>query len=240
MIEVIPAIDIIDGKCVRLSRGDFAAVTTYSENPVDMAKRFADAGLRRLHLVDLDGARSGKVQHLDVLEKISKATSLLVDFGGGIKTSEAVAGAFSAGAAWVAVGSIAVKNETVFREWIDQYGVAKFLLGADVKDKNIVVNGWTETSSLEIHALIRTYTSLGLKNIFCTDVSKDGMLQGPSTLLYKDILDANEQVKLIASGGVSQCSDIDELELIGCTGVIIGKAIYEGTITLKELETYAH
>jgi len=238
MIEIIPAIDIINGNCVRLTKGDFNAKTIYNEDPTEIAKQFQDAGLKRLHLVDLDGARSGSIQNLKVLESIASATELIVDFGGGISKIGDVNDAFNAGASLITVGSLAVKNKELFIEWLAQFGAEKFLLGADVKNNNILIKGWTESTNINIHAFIDSYTKEGVINIFCTDISKDGMLEGPSVELYKSILAKNKLVQLIASGGVTSCKDIDMLDEIGCKGVIIGKAIYEGLITLEELKHY--
>lgn len=238
MIEIIPAIDIIDGRCVRLSQGDYNLQQTYHDDPVAVAKRFADTGFRRLHLVDLDGARSGKVANEKTLREICRETSLEVDFSGGISSETDVQRALEAGAAYISIGSIAVKQPGVFKSWIARFGARKFLLGADVKDGVVVVRGWTESTQLDVFALIDSYTSEGISQVVCTDVSKDGMLGGPSFELYEEILRSFPGLKLVASGGVSSVSDIEKLEQIGCSGVIIGKAFYEGKIKPVELKRY--
>ena len=234
-MEIIPAIDIIDGKCVRLTQGDYAQKTIYNENPLEVALEFEAAGLKRLHLVDLDGAKAGTVKNWKVLETLAAKTSMAIDFGGGIKTTDDVDIVFNSGAAFATVGSIAVKNEAVFVQWLSQYGASKFLLGADVKDEKIAVAGWLETTDIGIYDFIRRYMDHGVQQIFCTDVSKDGLLQGPSTELYRKILEQFPGLHFIASGGVSNMQDVEDLKAIGCNGVIIGKAIYEGRITLEEL-----
>lgn len=236
-MEIIPAIDIIDGKCVRLTQGDYAQKKVYNEHPLEVAKEFEAAGLTRLHLVDLDGAKAGTVKNWKVLETLAGKTSMVIDFGGGIKTSDDVDIVFNSGAAFATVGSIAVKNEAVFVAWLAQYGAGKFLLGADVKDEKIAVAGWLETTDIDIYDFIKKYREHGVQQIFCTDVSKDGLLQGPSIELYTKILEQFPGLHFIASGGVSRIHDVEQLEAIGCNGVIIGKAIYEGHITLKELVT---
>lgn len=236
---IIPAIDIIDGKCVRLTEGDYAQKKIYNEHPLEVAKEFEDAGLQRLHLVDLDGAKAGAVKNWKVLETIAAKTSLVIEFGGGIKKAEDVNIVFNSGAALATVGSIAVKDEATFVSWLQQFGAAKFLLGADVKNEKIAVGGWLETTDIWIYNFIEKYINHGVQQIFCTDVSKDGRLEGPSTELYKNILQKFPQLHFIASGGVSSMSDLDELANIGCTGVIVGKAIYEGRITLEELKRFA-
>ncbi len=237
-MQLIPAIDIIDGKCVRLTQGDYAQMTVYNENPLEVARSFEDAGLMRLHLVDLDGARAGAVKNWKVLEAIVTHTSLQTDFGGGIKTASDVDIVLGSGAIWATVGSIAVKNEPLFLEWIAQYGADRFLLGADVKQEKITVGGWTETTSIGVYDFIRKYTQHGIRHLFCTDVSKDGLLQGPSVALYKKILTEFPELHFIASGGVSTIKDLEDLALIGCGGAIIGKAIYEGRISLSELKNF--
>jgi phosphoribosylformimino-5-aminoimidazole carboxamide ribotide isomerase len=236
---IIPAIDIIEGKCVRLTEGDYAQKKIYNEHPLEVAKEFEDAGLQRLHLVDLDGAKAGAVKNWKVLETIAAKTSLVIDFGGGIKKAEDVNIVFNSGAALATVGSIAVKDEATFVSWLQQFGAAKFLLGADVKNEKIAVGGWLETTDIWIYDFIEKYINHGVQQIFCTDVSKDGRLEGPSTELYKNILQKFPQLHFIASGGVSSMQDLDELAAIGCTGVIVGKAIYEGRITLEELKRFA-
>ena len=234
-MQIIPAIDIIDGKCVRLTQGDYQQKKIYNENPLEVAKQFEDAGLQRLHLVDLDGAKAGAVKNWKVLESIASKTSLVVDFGGGIKKKEDVDIVFNSGAALATIGSLAVKDENLFVQWLLAYGADKFLLGADVKDEKIAVAGWLETTDIWIYDFIGKYTVQGVTQLFCTDVSKDGLLQGPSTELYKNILSKFPSLHFIASGGVSSVADLDALRQIGCSGAIVGKAFYEGRITLDEL-----
>jgi len=234
-MEIIPAIDIIDGKCVRLTQGDYAQKKIYNENPLEVALEFEDAGFKRLHLVDLDGAKAGTVRNWKVLETIAGKTGLIVDFGGGIKTAADVDIVFNSGAALATVGSIAVKNADLFVSWLQAYGAEKFLLGADVKEEKIAVAGWLETTDRWIYDFIGEYIEKGVQQIFCTDVSKDGLLQGPSLDLYRKIMEQFPDLHFIASGGVSGMEDVHELAAIGCKGVIIGKAIYEGRVRLKEL-----
>lgn len=234
-MQIIPAIDIIDGKCVRLTQGDYDQKTIYHSNPLEVARQFEDAGLQRLHLVDLDGAKAGAIKNWKVLEAITKATSLVVDFGGGIKTEEDLKIVFHSGAAFATIGSLAVKNETLFVEWLQKYGAEKFLLGADVKGEKIAVGGWLETTDIDIYAFIEKYMGYGISQIFCTDVSKDGKLEGPSLELYQRIIHRFPELIFIASGGVATLEDLEELKLIGCCGAIVGKAIYENRITLTEL-----
>lgn len=234
-MKIIPAIDVIDGKCVRLTKGDYAQQKVYSENPVEVARQFADAGLDRLHIVDLDGAKAGKIVNLRVLENIATATSLSIDFGGGIKNIDDVANIFDAGAAMVNIGSLAVKRPELLEEWLMEFGSDKFLIGADVLDEKIKIAGWIEDAGIDINDFIAKMLGLGVTNIFCTDISKDGVLEGPSLELYKRILTDYPDINLIASGGVSNMRDVKELESIGCSGAIIGKAIYENRVTLKEL-----
>jgi phosphoribosylformimino-5-aminoimidazole carboxamide ribotide isomerase len=238
-MQIIPAIDIIDGKCVRLTEGDYAQKKIYNEHPLEVAKQFEDAGLMRLHLVDLDGAKAGAVKNWKALETIAGKTSLIIDFGGGIKQEEDVKIVFSSGAALATVGSIAVKDEERFVSWLQQFGADKFLLGADVKDEKIAVGGWLETTDIWIYDFIEKYIAHGVQQIFCTDVSKDGKLEGPSTELYKNIIQKFPQLHFIASGGVSNMNDLDELQNIGCKGAIVGKAIYEGRISLNELKRFS-
>ena len=232
---IIPAIDIIDGKCVRLTQGDYAQKTIYNENPLEVAQMFENSGLHRLHLVDLDGAKAGSVKNWKVLEAIASQTKMIIDFGGGIKKQEDVDIVFSSGAAYATVGSIAVKDKPTFVSWLQAYGADKFLLGADVKDEMIAIGGWLETTGINIYNFIEDYLQLGVQQIFCTDVSKDGKLEGPSIDLYKNILARFPQLHLIASGGVANIDDVYELQKAGCKGVIIGKAIYENRISLEEL-----
>lgn len=234
-MEIIPAIDIINGKCVRLTQGDYAQQKIYNEHPLEVAQAFEDAGLRRLHLVDLDGARNGAVRNWKVLETLAGKTSLIIDFGGGIKTAADVDIVFNSGGALATIGSLAVKDAPLFASWLHDYGADKFLLGADVKNEKIAVSGWLETTDRWIYDFIDDYRKLGVRQIFCTDVSKDGLLQGPALDLYTNILEKFPDLHFIASGGVSGMADVDALRETGCKGVIIGKAIYEGLITLKEL-----
>ena len=235
MMEIIPAIDIIDGKCVRLTQGDYEQKKIYNEHPLEVAMEFEDAGLRRLHLVDLDGAKAGAVKNWKVLETIASKTKMVIDFGGGIKTDKDVNIVFDSGAALATIGSLAVKNEFEFVKWLLQYGADKFLLGADVKEEKIAVGGWLETTDIWIYDFIEKYIGHGVRQLFCTDVSKDGLLQGPSTELYKNIISKFPDLHFIASGGVSDMKDVITLKEIGCKGVIIGKAIYEGRIAVKDL-----
>ena len=232
---IIPAIDIMEGKCVRLTQGDYSQKKVYNEKPLEVAKQFEDAGLVRLHLVDLDGAKEGKVKNWKVLETIAGKTSLVIDFGGGIKTGKDVRIVFESGAKLAAVGSIAVKNEEEFIKWLLQFGAEKFLLGADVKDEKIAISGWQETSDIWVYDFIEKYIQQGVKQMFCTDVGKDGKLEGPAIDLYKNIIERFPGLHFIASGGVSSIKDLEDLEKIGCKGVIIGKAIYENRISLQDL-----
>ncbi|MBA2736663.1 MAG: 1-(5-phosphoribosyl)-5-[(5-phosphoribosylamino)methylideneamino]imidazole-4-carboxamide isomerase [Pyrinomonadaceae bacterium] len=236
MIEIIPAIDLIDGKCVRLSQGDFARKIIYNENPLRVAEEFESFGLKRLHIVDLDGAKNGKVANLKVLETIARETDLTIDFGGGIKTDKDINSVFDAGAAIASVGSVAVREPEKFFAWLEKYGSENILLGADVNNKLLAINGWQTATNLEIIPFLESYYAKGVTQVFCTDISKDGLLQGSANELYAEILSVLPQLKLIASGGVSRIEDVYELEKIGCAGVIIGKAIYEGKISLRELK----
>jgi phosphoribosylformimino-5-aminoimidazole carboxamide ribotide isomerase len=238
MMEIIPAIDIIDGKCVRLTQGDYELKTVYNENPLEVAKEFEAAGIKRLHLVDLDGAKAGKIINLKILEAIAGNTQLVIDFGGGIKKEEDLTNVFNAGANFATIGSLAVREPEIFYSWLKKYGTGKFLLGADVKNEKIAVSGWLETTELSVFDFIKTNTEHGVKNIFCTDISKDGLLQGPAMDLYLKIISENPEINLIASGGVSNIKDLKELSQIGCKGAIVGKAIYEGKIKLKELQNF--
>lgn len=235
MIEIIPAIDIIDGKCVRLTKGDYSKKTIYNEKPLEVAKQFENAGLKRLHLVDLDGARTGEVKNWKVLEKIASKTNLIIDFSGGISSQKNVQITFDSGAAFASVGSIAAKDETTFIGWLQIFGADKFIIGADVKDELVVIKGWTETTNLPVFDLIKKYEAKGIKQFFCTDINKDGLLQGASIELYKKIIKKFASIHLIASGGVNSMNEIEKLEEAGCKGVIIGKAIYENKITLGDL-----
>ena len=235
-MQIIPAIDIIDGKCVRLTQGDYGQKTIYNENPLEVAKEFEAAGLQRLHLVDLDGAKAGAVKNWKVLQSIATNTSLIIDFGGGIKKEEDLNLVFNSGAALATIGSLAVKNETLFVEWIQKYGANKFLLGADVKEEKIAISGWLETTDIEIYDFIEKYMAHGITQIFCTDVSKDGKLEGPSTELYQNIIKRFPGLYFIASGGVSSITDLEDLKRIGCAGAIVGKAIYEGKFEISDLK----
>ena len=238
MIEIIPAIDLIDGKCVRLSQGDYQQKTIYNENPLEVAKMFADAGIRRLHLVDLDGAKAHHIVNHKVLETIASKTNLIIDFGGGLKSDDDLRIAFECGASMVTGGSIAVKNPEVFASWIEKFGGEKIILGADVKDEKIAVGGWIETTDLELMPFIQNYMGKGISKVICTDISKDGMLSGPATDLYKKMLEQEPTMYLIASGGVSSIRDIEMLIENKVPAVITGKAIYEGKIKLPELAKF--
>jgi phosphoribosylformimino-5-aminoimidazole carboxamide ribotide isomerase len=239
-MEIIPAIDIIAGKCVRLTKGDYAQQKVYNENPVEVAKEFEAAGIKRLHMVDLDGAKAGKIINLKVLEAVASKTDLIIDFGGGVKKITDVSDIVNAGAAMVTIGSLAVKNPEILEEWLLEFGPDKFLIGADVLDRKIKISGWLVDGGIDIDSFIGKMLALGVRNIFCTDISKDGAMEGPSIDLYKEIIKTHTEIKLIASGGVSNFHDVIELKEIGCSGAIIGKAIYEGTVTLKELSRINH
>lgn len=236
MIEIIPAIDIISGKCVRLSKGDYEQQTVYSESPVEVAKAFEGAGCKRLHLVDLDGAKSNHMVNYKVLEDIASSTNLVIDFGGGIKSDEDVHIAFESGAAMITGGSIAVKSPALFESWISKFGPNKIILGADAKDNKIATNGWMDNSEHSIVPFINSYLEKGISKVISTDISKDGMLQGTSIELYTELLDQCPGIYLIASGGVASLDDLRQLEEINVPAVIAGKALYEGRITLKDLE----
>jgi phosphoribosylformimino-5-aminoimidazole carboxamide ribotide isomerase len=235
-MEIIPAIDIIDGKCVRLTKGDFEKKIIYNDDPLAVAKSFEEVGIKRLHIVDLDGANWEPLKNLKTLETISKNTSLVIDFGGGIKTTEDLRSVFNAGAAMVSVGSIAVKDPDLFSQWITNFGPEKFLPGADVLYKKIKIHGWKEETGIDVFDFIKDIMSKGISQVFCTDISKDGMMKGPSVELYKEILSEFPSLQLIASGGISCFDDLVILEGVGCAGAIVGKAIYEDKITLKQLE----
>lgn len=234
MIELIPAIDIIDGKCVRLTKGDYDQKTVYG-NPIDMAKEFERIGYTRLHVVDLDGAKSKHIVNDAVLRAITTETNLTVDFGGGIKTDEDLEKAFAAGASMVTVGSIAVTNPDLFMGWLEKYGAEKMILGADVRHGKISINGWKENSDEDLLSFLERYVNAGVKNVLCTEISKDGTLSGPAIDLYRQVMDAYPALHLIASGGVSSKEDIIALDAAGIPAVVFGKAIYEGKINLKEL-----
>ena len=237
-MTIIPAIDIMDGKAVRLTKGDFDQKTIYNNDPLEVARQFEDAGLKRLHLVDLDGARHSKVQNWKVLERIAGNTNLIIDFSGGISSREMLDTCFSSGANFASIGSMAIKNELMFTEWLQAYSPKKFILAADVKDELVVVKGWTESTTLTVFDLIDKYLAKGIQQYFCTDVNLDGLLQGPSIHLYKKILNKFPSIDLIASGGVSTVDDIETLRQAGCSGVIIGKAIYENRISLPSLARF--
>ncbi len=235
---IIPAIDIIDGKCVRLTQGDYEQKKIYNENPLEVARQFEDAGLQRLHLVDLDGAKQKSVKNWKVLESIANQTSLVIDFGGGISSAEDVRIVFESGAAFATVGSIAVKKEEEFVRWLAAFGASKFLLGADVKDKMIAIHGWLETTDRSVFDFIENYISKGVHQVFCTDVNKDGKLEGPSVELYADIISQFPDLYFIASGGVASMDDLHILSETGCRAAIVGKAIYENRISLQELKSF--
>ncbi|MCH2234223.1 MAG: 1-(5-phosphoribosyl)-5-[(5-phosphoribosylamino)methylideneamino]imidazole-4-carboxamide isomerase [Crocinitomicaceae bacterium] len=241
-MRIIPAIDIIDAKCVRLTKGDYSTKKVYSEDPLDIAKQFEDAGVKYLHLVDLDGAKAKRIINYKVLEEIASKTSLSVDFGGGLKSDEDLKIAFESGAKQITGGSIAVKNPELFKTWIGKYGPEKIILGADARNGFISTSGWQEDSDLKIESFIKTYLDLGLEYVISTDISKDGMLEGPSVDLYKNLIGQAEENKqklnLIASGGVATLDDLTELRAIDCEGAIVGKAIYENRISLKDLEKF--
>jgi phosphoribosylformimino-5-aminoimidazole carboxamide ribotide isomerase len=237
-MEIIPAIDIIDGKCVRLTQGDYEQKKIYNEHPLEVARAFEDAGLKRLHLVDLDGAKAKTVKNWKVLETIAGKTNLSIDFGGGIAELTDVQIVFNSGAHYATVGSIAVKKEEEFARWLLAFGADRFLLGADVKEKKIAIHGWLEQTDIDVKDFIRKYLQRGVQQVFCTDVSKDGKLEGPSLDLYKEIISEFPSLHFIASGGVSSVADLDALLAAGCKGVIIGKAIYENRISLADLQRY--
>lgn len=234
-MRIIPAIDIIDGKCVRLTKGDYNTKKVYNESPLEVAKQFEAAGIKYLHLVDLDGAKSNRVINYKTLNQIASKTNLVIDFGGGIKSHQDLKIAFENGAQQITAGSIAVKNQDMVLQWLLEYGSSKIILGADCFDKKIATGGWLEKSEINIIDFIKEYENQGVKNVICTDISKDGMLAGPSTELYQEII-ATSKVNLIASGGITSPEDLKILKEIGCEGAIIGKAIYEGRITLKDLQ----
>lgn len=238
MIEIIPAIDIIDGKCVRLTQGDYDTKKVYNEDPVEVAKMFEAHGIRRLHTVDLDGARSAHIVNYKTIERIADHTSLVIDFGGGIKSDEDIDIAFASGATMVTIGSVAVKKPDLFETWLEKYNDNKIILGADVKNGRISINGWKEEGEDELLPFLHRYVNKGVDNVLCTDISKDGMLEGPALKLYESIMQEFPQLNLIASGGVSCIEDIDLLNLAGIPSVVFGKAIYEGRIKMEELEKY--
>jgi phosphoribosylformimino-5-aminoimidazole carboxamide ribotide isomerase len=237
-MQIIPAIDIIEGKCVRLTEGDYAQKKIYNENPLEVAKAFEGIGLMRLHLVDLDGAKAGEVVNWKVLEKIANNTTLKIDFGGGIKTEAILKTVLDTGATYATIGSLAVKNELLFQEWIARFGANTFMLGADVFEEKIAIGGWMEKTEISVFDFMKSYINKGVKQIFCTDIKKDGKLQGPSIELYQKIIEQFPNLHLIASGGVSSLDDLIELEEIGCSAAIVGKAIYENKITISELASF--
>jgi phosphoribosylformimino-5-aminoimidazole carboxamide ribotide isomerase len=237
-MEIIPAIDIIGGKCVRLTKGDYEQKKVYNEDPVEVAKEFEGAGLRRLHLVDLDGAKGGEVKNWKVLEQVALRTRLVIDFSGGISTKKNVSICFDSGAAYAAVGSIAVKDEKTLTDWLFEFGVQKFIIGADVKDEKLAIKGWTESTEMTVFELIETYKTKGVKQFFCTDINKDGLLQGTAIDLYKKILNLHPSIDLIASGGVTTLDDLFKLRESGCSGAIVGKAFYEKKILLSDLKPF--
>ena len=237
-MQIIPAIDIIEGKCVRLTEGDYAQKKIYNENPLEVAKAFEGIGLMRLHLVDLDGAKAGEVVNWKVLEKIANNTKLKIDFGGGIKTEATLKTVLDTGASYATIGSLAVKNELLFQEWIARFGAKVFMLGADVFEEKIAIGGWMEKTEISVFDFMKSYIDKGVKQIFCTDIKKDGKLEGPSIELYQKIIEQFPALHLIASGGVSSLDDLIELEEIGCSAAIVGKAIYENKITISELASF--
>ncbi|WP_024769322.1 1-(5-phosphoribosyl)-5-[(5-phosphoribosylamino)methylideneamino]imidazole-4-carboxamide isomerase [Aquimarina macrocephali] len=237
-MRIIPAIDIIDGKCVRLSKGDYNTKKIYNENPLEVAKEFEAHGIEYLHLVDLDGAKSKHIVNHKVLEQIASKTSLKIDFGGGLKTDDDLRIAFESGANQITGGSIAVKNPDIFTSWLQKFGTDKIILGADANNEKIAVSGWQEESDKELIPFVQEYQKEGITYVICTDISKDGMLQGPSFELYRRILSQTDNLKLIASGGISTFDELPKLAELGCEGTIIGKAIYENRISLKQLEEY--
>ncbi|MCP4884849.1 MAG: 1-(5-phosphoribosyl)-5-[(5-phosphoribosylamino)methylideneamino]imidazole-4-carboxamide isomerase [Flavobacteriales bacterium] len=237
-MRIIPAIDIIDGKCVRLSKGDYATKKIYNEHPLEVAKAFEGVGIQYLHLVDLDGAKSQHIVNYKVLEDIASKTSLKIDFGGGLKSDKDLHIAFESGASQITGGSIAVKNPQVFKGWLNSYGADKIILGADAQDEKVAISGWMEESKEELIPFIAAYQKEGVSYVICTDISKDGMLEGPSFSLYKRILDQVPEIKLIASGGISHFDELPQLAEMGCEGTIIGKAIYEERISLRQLENF--
>ena len=237
-MQIIPAIDLIDGKCVRLTEGDYTQKKIYNEDPLEVAKAFEGIGLLRLHLVDLDGAKAGEVVNWKVLEKIANQTNLKIDFGGGIKKESTLKTVLDTGAVYATIGSLAVKNRNVFEEWIERFGAEVFMLGADVFEEKIAIGGWLEKTDIDVYDFMQSYMNKGLRQIFCTDIQKDGKLQGPSIELYKKIITKFPELQLIASGGVSNLQDLYDLRAIGCAAAIVGKAIYENRITLNALSKF--
>ena len=237
-MDIIPAIDLIDGKCVRLSQGDYNSKKMYNENPLEVAQAFEAHGIEHLHLVDLDGAKAAHIVNHKTLERLATRTRLKIDFGGGLKSDDDVRIAFESGATQITGGSIAVKNPTVFESWLRHYGTQKIILGADVRDEKIATNGWIETSDKDLFEFVSSYMQKGVQRVICTDISKDGMLAGPSFSLYQKMIDQLTGIDLVASGGISTLEELPKLKTLGCAGVIIGKALYENRIPLKSLEHY--
>lgn len=237
-MEIIPAIDIIDGKCVRLTEGNYASKTVYEASPLEMAKQYESLGFKRLHLVDLDGAKAGKVTNWKIVEDIAAHTQLVLDFGGGVKTSAEVKRIIDLGVQYVTVGSIAAKHPEEFKNWLTSFGTDKFFLGADVRDNKIMTGGWLDATEIDVKNFIEDYMHLGVNHFFCTDISKDGKLMGPSIDLYRLMIESLPGLHLVASGGVSSMEDLQDLKAIGCKGAIVGKAIYEGKIDLKLLSSF--
>lgn len=238
MIQIIPAIDILDGKCVRLQQGDYEAKTCYHDDPIEVAKEFERYGIQHIHVVDLDGARSKHIVNTPILKRMAAETSLTFDFGGGIKTDEDIELAFANGTSQVTVGSIAVQNPDLFLGWLEKYGTDRIILGADAKDGQISINGWKEGSGIDLIDFLKKYIDAGVTRVLCTDISKDGMMKGPSIELYKQIMEQFPTLKLTASGGVSRIQDIEELNQAGIHSVVTGKAIYEGSLTLEEINQF--
>lgn len=237
-MRIIPAIDVIEGKCVRLTKGNYNTKKIYNESPLEVAKAFENNGIKHLHLVDLDGAKSNKIVNYKILEEIATKTHLKIDFGGGLKSDKDLEIAFESGAHQVTGGSIAVKKSDIFLSWLSKYGAEKIILGADCKDNMIAISGWQEESHLDVLAFIKSYKIKGISHVICTDISKDGMLQGPSVELYNRIFKETPDINLIASGGITSIDDLHKLKNIGCEGAIIGKAIYENKISLKNLSDF--
>lgn len=238
MIELVPAIDMIEGKCVRLTQGDYDTQKIYNESPLEVAKQFQDAGVTRLHMVDLDGAKAGHIVNYRMLEKVASHTDLSIDFGGGLKSDDDLHIAFDCGAQMVTGGSIAVKNPDLFLSWITRYGSERIILGADAKEKKIAISGWKEGTAIDLIPFIKDYQSKGISKVICTDIARDGMLQGPAVKLYQEMQQEMPGLYVIASGGVSSMGDIERLEEVNIPAIIFGKAIYEGRISLKEIETF--
>ena len=237
-VEIIPAIDIIEGRCVRLSQGDYAKTKVYDASPVDMAKRYADCGVRRIHVVDLDGAKTSAPKNLKTLEKIAVGAGVEIEWGGGIKSEESLRAIFDYGANYAIIGSVAAQNQQLFAEWLARYGGDRMVLGADVREGRVAVNGWQQELELSIEELIDGFKPFGLQQVICTDISRDGMLEGPSFGLYTDLQGRYEDIDFTVSGGISAMKDIEECERLGLRKVIVGKAIYENRITLKDIERW--